>query len=103
MHGLIGADNMGLPLAQHSPQADHSPSVFNRTVARADSLGGATRAATPWSLAEQHGIVLSILADNAALRAIPLGVLAGLAPGNSRFDMSTVSPDIGQEIGRAHV
>jgi hypothetical protein len=95
--GFIGLGNMGLPMAQNLLQAGHPLSVFNRTAARADGLcaQGATRAATPRALAEQHEIVLSIVADDTALRAIALGdtgVLAGLAPGKIHVDMSTVSP-----------
>jgi 3-hydroxyisobutyrate dehydrogenase-like beta-hydroxyacid dehydrogenase len=103
--GFIGLGNMGLPMAQNLLQAGHPLSVFNRTAARADGLcaQGATRAATPRALAEQHEIVLSIVADDTALRAIALGdtgVLAGLAPGKIHVDMSTVSPDISKELDR---
>lgn len=101
--GFIGLGNMGVPMAQNLLKAGHPLSVFNRTASRADGLceQGATRVATSRALAEQNDIVLSIVADDAALRAIAFGddgVLAGLAPGKIHVDMSTVSPDISKEL-----
>ncbi len=101
--GFIGLGNMGVPMAQNLLKAGHPLSVFNRTASRADGLceQGATRAASPRALAEQNDIVLSMVADDAALKAIALGddgVLAGLTPGKIHVDMSTVSPDISKEL-----
>lgn len=105
--GFIGLGRMGLPMAHNLLEAGYRLSVFNRTAARAEGLcaRGATRAATPRAVAEQHAIVLSIVADDAALRAIALGdsgVLAGLTPGKIHVDMSTVSPDVSKELDRQY-
>ena len=101
--GFIGLGNMGVPMAHNLLKAGHPLSVFNRTASRADSLcaQGATRATSPRVLAEQSDIILSIVADDTALKAIALGddgVLAGLTPGKIHVDMSTVSPDISKEL-----
>ena len=70
--GFIGLGRMGLPMAQHLLGADFSLSVFNRTASRADVLlqHGAQWAASPRALAEQSDVVVSMIADDAALRAI---------------------------------
>ena len=55
----------------------------------------------PRELAAQSDIVISIIADDAALRAIALGedgILAGLKPDGIHVDMSTVSPDVTKEL-----
>ncbi len=97
--GFIGLGRMGLPMAQHLLEADFPLAVFNRTASRADPLrrNGAQWANSPRELAAQSDIVISIIADDAALRAIALGkdgILAGLKPDGIHVDMSTVSPDV---------
>lgn len=101
--GFIGLGRMGLPMAQHLLEADFSLAVFNRTVSRADALrqNGAGWADSPRELAARSDIVISIIADDAALRAIALGedgILAGLKPDGIHVDMSTVSPDVTKEL-----
>ena len=101
--GFIGLGRMGLPMAQHLLDADFPLAVFNRTASRADTLrqNGAQWADSPRALAAQSDIVISIIADDAALRAIALGedgILAGLKPDGIHVDMSTVSPDVTKEL-----
>ncbi len=101
--GFIGLGRMGLPMAQHLLDADFPLAVFNRTASRADALrqNGAQWADSPRELAAQSDIVISIIADDAALRAIALGedgILAGLKPDGVHVDMSTVSPDVTREL-----
>ena len=101
--GFIGLGRMGLPMARHLLDADFPLAVFNRTASRADALrqNGAGWADSPRELAAQSDIVISIIADDAALRAIALGedgILAGLKPDGIHVDMSTVSPDVTKEL-----
>jgi len=101
--GFIGLGRMGLPMAQHLLDADFPLAVFNRTASRADALrqNGARWADSPRELAARSDIVISIIADDAALRAIALGedgILAGLKPDGIHVDMSTVSPDVTREL-----
>ena len=101
--GFIGLGRMGLPMAQNLLDADFPLAVFNRTASRADTLrqNGARWANSPRDLAAQSDIVISIIADDAALRAIALGedgILAGLKPDGIHVDMSTVSPDVTKEL-----
>ena len=101
--GFIGLGRMGLPMARHLLDADFPLAVFNRTASRADALrqNGAGWADSPRELAARSDIVISIIADDAALRAIALGedgILAGLKPDGIHVDMSTVSPDVTKEL-----
>ena len=101
--GFIGLGRMGLPMAQHLLDADFPLAVFNRTASRADALrqNGARWADSPRELAARSDIVISIIADDAALRAIALGedgILAGLKPDGIHVDMRTVSPDVTKEL-----
>ena len=101
--GFIGLGRMGLPMAQHLLDVGFPLAVFNRTASRADALrqNGAQWAGSPRELAARSDIVISIIADDAALRAIALGedgILAGLKPDGIHVDMSTVSPDVTKEL-----
>jgi len=105
--GFVGLGNMGLPMAQNLIKAGHVVHVYNRTKSRADVLlaQGAAWAVSPRAIAEQKPIVLSILADDAALRQVALGedgILAGLAPDSVHVDMSTVSPDLSKELAQRY-
>lgn len=105
--GFVGLGNMGLPMAQNLVKAGHAVLVHNRTKSRADRLlaQGATWASSPRAVAASAPIVLSILADDAALRQVALaedGILAGLAPDSVHVDMSTVSPDLSKELAQRY-
>jgi 3-hydroxyisobutyrate dehydrogenase-like beta-hydroxyacid dehydrogenase len=105
--GFIGLGNMGLPMAHNLLKAGHSIQVFNRTKARAETLltQGATWASSPRTVAEKTSIVISILADDAALLEVALGeqgILSGLAPNGIHVDMSTVSPDASKELTKRY-
>jgi 3-hydroxyisobutyrate dehydrogenase-like beta-hydroxyacid dehydrogenase len=105
--GFIGLGNMGLPMARNLLKAGQALCIFNRTKARADTLlaHGATWAASPRAVAEQAKIVISMLADDAALLAVALeeqGVLAGLAKDAVHVDMSTVSPDTTKHLAQLY-
>ena len=93
--GVVGLGNMGAPIARRLLDAGRETRVYNRTRARGDALvaAGAVRAATPAAAAPRGGIVLSIVADDAALAAVcdgPDGIPAGLGPGGVHVSMSTV-------------
>lgn len=105
--GFVGLGNMGLPMAQNLLKAGYALHVFNRTKARADTLlsQGARWESSPRTVAEQATTVISILADDHALREVALGdqgMLAGLAPDSVHVDMSTVSPDLSKELAQCY-
>jgi len=100
--GWIGLGNMGLPMVKNLLKAGFSVFVYNRTAAKAAPLveAGASLAGSPRELWEKADTVITMVADDAALRQVhegPDGLLAGLANGAGGggrvvIDMSTVSP-----------
>ncbi|MGD0023376.1 MAG: NAD(P)-dependent oxidoreductase [Xanthobacteraceae bacterium] len=108
--GLVGTGPMGLGIGKSllrelAPQG-HSITVYNRTPDKAAPLveAGARLAKTP---AEAAGgdVVLSIVADDAAVAALTLsdnGILAGLKEGAVHAGMSTVTVDLADRLVAAH-
>ncbi len=83
--GFVGLGGMGRAMATVLLRAGHEVTVWNRTRSRADALRdeGAAVAATP-AEAARAGIVISMLADDAAVEAVTRGadgIRAGLPPG----------------------
>lgn len=94
---FIGLGAMGGRMAIRLLDAGHRLVVWNRTRARAQPLldAGATLAESPADAARQAEVVITMVADPAALEAVtsgPDGVLAGLRPGATLIEMSTVGP-----------
>ncbi len=94
---LLGLGTMGSGMAINLLRAGFSLTVYNRTRARALPLeaAGAIIADTPAQAAGDAGIVLAMLADDAASRTIWLGEngsLAAMQPGAVLIECSTLSP-----------
>ena len=73
--GFIGLGNMGSGMAANLLKAGHTLTVYNRTAARAEALvaQGATLAETP-SEAARGEVVITMLADDAAVESVVFGV-----------------------------
>jgi 3-hydroxyisobutyrate dehydrogenase/2-hydroxy-3-oxopropionate reductase len=90
---------MGSAMAERLASQGVAVIVYNRTPERAAALAdriGATVAATPAEAASRADVVISMVADDAAVRALydgPDGVISGLRAGTVGVDMSTVLPD----------
>jgi 3-hydroxyisobutyrate dehydrogenase len=100
---LIGTGMMGDRIGRRLLDAGHELAVHNRTVERTKSLAeaGARVAATPRDAAAGAEVVLTMLADPAAVRAVGLGedgLLAGMDGGTLWVDLSTVSPADSREF-----
>jgi 3-hydroxyisobutyrate dehydrogenase/2-hydroxy-3-oxopropionate reductase len=94
--GVAGLGRMGLPMGRRLLDAGFPLTVWNRSPGKAEELAGARVAATPRELAESADVVVTMLADAAALEQVlhgDDGLLAGLRDGAVVVDMST----IGQE------
>jgi 3-hydroxyisobutyrate dehydrogenase-like beta-hydroxyacid dehydrogenase len=94
---------MGLPMARNVLEAGFPLTVFNRTPERCGPLveAGATLAATPAELARAADVVITMVADGDAVRALlegPDGLLAGAAPGLVLAEMSTIGPLAAREL-----
>lgn len=101
--GFAGIGKMGLPMARNVLAAGFPLTVYNRTRQRAEPLAaeGARVAATPAELAEGADVVVTMVADGDAVRALlegPEGILAGAAPGTVLAEMSTIGPLAAREL-----
>jgi 3-hydroxyisobutyrate dehydrogenase len=103
---VIGLGVMGSGMAARLLSAGHTLVVWNRHAARADALvaRGARLAATPRQAAAGADVVITMVADDAASRAVWLGTdgaVAGLKAGAVAIESSTVSPAWVQELSGA--
>jgi 3-hydroxyisobutyrate dehydrogenase-like beta-hydroxyacid dehydrogenase len=94
---VLGLGGMGSRIAGRLLDAGYSVTVWNRSRERADPLveRGASLAATPAAAASRVDLVLTVLADPAALDVVvagPDGLAAGAREGLTVIDMSTVGP-----------
>ncbi|HZD68532.1 MAG TPA: NAD(P)-dependent oxidoreductase, partial [Actinomycetes bacterium] len=95
---FIGLGAMGSRMARRLLDAGNDVVVWNRTPAKAERMTarGATMAGSCAEAASRAEMVITMVADPAALRAVtegPSGIAAGLTPGATMIDMSTVGPD----------
>ena len=84
-------------MARNLAAAGFPLTVFNRTAEKAEALAadGATVAATPAELAAEADVVVTMVADADAVRALlegDDGILAGASPGLVLVEMSTIWP-----------
>lgn len=94
---LIGLGAMGSAMARRLLAAGHPLVVWNRTAAKAAPLSelGATVAGTPAEAAGQAAVVITMVADPPALRAVsegPDGLAAAVSEATTVIEMSTVGP-----------
>src|SRR5438128_240967 len=96
--GFLGLGMMGSTMASRLLDAGNDLTVWNRTAEKAQPLVdlGATLAATPAEAALGAEVMITMLADPAALDQVLFGaegLAAALHPGQTLIDMSTVGPD----------
>jgi 3-hydroxyisobutyrate dehydrogenase len=94
---LLGLGTMGAGMAGNLLKAGFPLAVYNRSRAKAEAFAaqGARVAETPADAASGAGVILSMLADDGASRAVWLGsdgALAAAATGAVLVECSTVSP-----------
>lgn len=108
--GLIGLGLMGQPMGVNLVKAGYRLTVWNRTPSRAKELvaSGATLAKSPKEAAAASDVLITIVSDPPALESIlwgtngeDSGALAGLKPGSTYVDSSTVSPALARKIAAA--
>ena len=90
---FCGLGRMGAPMAARLLDAGHELRVWNRTPGKAGPLvdAGATGAGSPAEAAAGAELVITMLADPAAVEEVVAG--AGLRAGATLVEMSTVGPD----------
>ena len=94
--GFIGLGIMGTPMAGHLIVAGHQLFVFKRgPMPEAISHSGATTCSTPRQVAERADIIFTMVPDTPDVESVLFGadgIAAGLAPGKTVVDMSSISP-----------
>src|SRR6266853_6600013 len=105
--GFIGLGGMGLPMARNLLQAGYTITVYNRTRARADQLKqlDPVVADSPAAAARDAEILVTMVADDAALEDVmlgPHGALAALSRGAIHVSMSTISPALARRLAERH-
>jgi 3-hydroxyisobutyrate dehydrogenase-like beta-hydroxyacid dehydrogenase len=104
--GFIGLGSMGSGMASSLVRAGHQVTAYNRSQDKVDAL--AERGVQPArSVAEACGgqVVISMLADDAAMDAVTFGddgILATLAPGAVHVSSSTISVALAERLAAAH-
>lgn len=104
--GFIGMGGMGSRMAGRLLAAGYDLTIYNRARERTELLEqrGARVAATPAELALGVDIVLSSVADNAAVENVMSGsdgALAAARRGTIFIEMSTVSPAVSRRLHEA--
>jgi len=103
--GFIGLGAMGSRIADRLQRAGHSVTVYDRNAKRVEALAAKGAAArTPAEVAARSEIVLSCVADDAAVEAVllgPHGALEQVRPGTLVVDLSTVSPVTSRLVAEA--
>jgi 3-hydroxyisobutyrate dehydrogenase-like beta-hydroxyacid dehydrogenase len=105
--GFIGLGSMGSPMAANLIGAGIELRVWNRTASKATALirKGAHAAATPAETASPGGIVITMLADDAAVESVVIGdnaVAARLGSGGIHVSMSTIAPATARKLAQYH-
>jgi 3-hydroxyisobutyrate dehydrogenase len=87
---VLGTGNMGAPIARNLARAGFPVRVWNRTPAKAQALvaEGATYAAQPATAVAGADVVITMLADGAAVENVMAGTQ--LSPGTIWVQMSTI-------------
>ena len=101
--GFVGLGVMGSRMVKRLLDAGHTVTGYNRTPSKAQQLldAGMRWGDTPRAVAEAADVMLSMVTNTAALKAVtegPDGLLAGLGSGKIYVDMSTVSPAASRDL-----
>jgi 3-hydroxyisobutyrate dehydrogenase-like beta-hydroxyacid dehydrogenase len=105
--GFVGLGVMGAPMAAHLLQAGFAVRVWNRTAEKAEALlaQGARRATTPAEAAAGAEAIITMVADDEALRHVVHGsdgILYSLSAGGVHLTMGTVSPQLLRQLTHEH-
>jgi 3-hydroxyisobutyrate dehydrogenase-like beta-hydroxyacid dehydrogenase len=105
--GFIGLGNMGQPMAHNLLKAGYEVHVYNRSASKVKPLveAGAQQGTTPQDVVEPGGIVITMVANNAALEHVtlgPQGILNRLGPNGIHISMSTISPTLAHQLAEQH-
>jgi 3-hydroxyisobutyrate dehydrogenase-like beta-hydroxyacid dehydrogenase len=105
--GFVGLGGMGTGMAMSLLGAGHELTVWNRSPGRAEALRakGAHVARTPREASTGAEVVVTMLADDAAVEGVVFGddgILAGLGRGAVHMSSSTISVALSARLAAAH-
>ena len=105
--GFIGLGNMGSAIARNLIRARHDLTVYNRTQSRAEPFAslGATIAETPSEATAAAEVLITMLADDAAVEGVvfaPGNAIQALPAGAVHISMSTISVGLSRRLAEAH-
>ena len=112
--GFIGLGAMGNPMAKNLLKGGVELRLYNRTLsvahefadsAKIESYQKVTIGETPAEACSMGGIVISILANDAAVESVvsgPHGIIQGLGKGGIHISMSTISPETSRKLSELH-
>ena len=103
--GFVGLGIMGKPMARNLMEAGYDLVVYNRSRSKTEDLAseGAEAAESPKEVAENAGIVFTMLPGPPEVRDVVAGedgILRGAKEGSLLVDMSTSSPVLARELSR---
>jgi 3-hydroxyisobutyrate dehydrogenase-like beta-hydroxyacid dehydrogenase len=105
--GFIGIGRMGEPMARNILRAGHQVAAYNRTSERAHRLAGdgARVAGSPADAAARAEVVVTMLADDAAVAGVVEGddgLASALPAGATHVSMSTISVALARRLAALH-
>jgi 3-hydroxyisobutyrate dehydrogenase-like beta-hydroxyacid dehydrogenase len=105
--GFVGFGSMGAPIARNLLAAGFPVRAYNRTVERAAPIVtlGAALASSPADAVAPDGVVITMLADDAAVKEVVFGqggVGDRLGPGGLHVSMSTIAPETARSLAEFH-
>jgi len=103
--GFIGLGTMGAPMASNLLRAGYPVTVYNRTASKAAPLTelGAAVAPSPKEAAAGADVVITMVSNDDSIAEVyegENGVLAGIRPGTTVIDCSTISPALVQRLAK---
>ncbi len=97
---VLGLGPMGRAVAATLLSADVPTTVWNRTPGRAHELDGAVEAPTPEAAAAEAELVLAVLRDHDATRAVLAGIGAEALSGRTVVNLASATPEEARATAR---
>lgn len=102
--GILGIGKMGGAMAERLVAVGEAPLLWNRSPNKAEAIAGASVADTPAAVAQDSDVVISALANDAAIATAyfgPDGLLSAPLGGTVVVETCTTSPETAQRLDAA--
>lgn len=104
--GFIGLGIMGKPMAKNLIKAGYELVVYDIVKENVDDVvaAGARPATSSRELSKECKIIITMLPNSPHVKAVVMGengVLEGVAQGSILIDMSSIAPEVSQEVEKA--